>query len=66
MNRLSLKNNRLKLKTAGKLPIILHEFIEYCPIQLKKTGGCQHVTDWTCKHSDLNRLYAQKSPRSML
>ena len=32
MNRLSLKNNRLKFKTAGKLPIVLEEFIEYTPI----------------------------------
>ena len=29
MNRLSLRNNRLKSKTAGKLPIILEEFIDY-------------------------------------
>jgi hypothetical protein len=29
MNRLSLGNNRLKFKTAGKLPIVLEEFIEY-------------------------------------
>ena len=32
MNRLSLRNNRLKFKTAGKLLIILEEFIEYTPI----------------------------------
>jgi hypothetical protein len=33
MNRLSLRNNRLKFKTAGELPIILEEFIEeYMPI----------------------------------
>ena len=32
MNRLSLKNNRLQFKIAGKLPIILEEFIEYTPI----------------------------------
>ena len=32
MNRLSLRNNRLKFKTTGKLPIILEEFIEYTPI----------------------------------
>ena len=25
-------NNRLKFKTAGKIPIILEEFIEYTPI----------------------------------
>ena len=33
MNWLSLRNNRLKFKTAGKLPIILEEFIEQTPIQ---------------------------------
>jgi hypothetical protein len=31
MNRLSLRNNRLKFKSAGKLPFILEEFIEYTP-----------------------------------
>ena len=29
MNRLSLRNNRLKFKGAGKLPSILEAFIEY-------------------------------------
>jgi hypothetical protein len=29
---LSLRNNRLKFKTAGKLPIVLEEFTEYTPI----------------------------------
>ena len=29
---LILRNNRLKFKTAGKLQIILEEFIEYTPI----------------------------------
>jgi hypothetical protein len=32
MNRLSLRNNRLKLETAGELPIVLEEPIEYDPI----------------------------------
>ena len=32
MNWLSLRNNWLKFETAGKLPIILGEFIEYIPI----------------------------------
>ena len=31
-DRLSLRNNRLKFKTAGKLPVILEEFIAYTPI----------------------------------
>ena len=35
--------NQLKFKTAGKLQIILEEFIEYTPILQRKTGGCQHV-----------------------
>ena len=29
--RLSLKNNQSKFKTAGDLPIILEEIIEYTP-----------------------------------
>ena len=32
MNQLSLRNNRLKFKTARKSMIILEEFIEYTPI----------------------------------
>ena len=32
MNRLSLRNNRLKFKIAGKLRVILEEIIEYTPI----------------------------------
>ena len=50
MNRLSLRINRLKFKTAGNLPTILEEFIEYTPIQWRKPRWCQHVTGWTCKH----------------
>jgi hypothetical protein len=36
MNRLSLRNNRLKLKTAGELLIILEEFIGMYPILIKE------------------------------
>jgi len=37
MNRLSLRNNRLKFKIAGKLPVILKElFIEYAKINKGK------------------------------
>ena len=33
VNRMSLRNNRLKFKSAGKLPIILEESVEeYTPI----------------------------------
>ena len=31
MNRLGLRNNRLKVKTEGDLPTIFEEFIEYTP-----------------------------------
>jgi len=31
MDRLGLKNNQLKFKTAGKSPIVLEEFIKYTP-----------------------------------
>ena len=31
MNRLSLRNNRLKLETLGELPIILEESLENIP-----------------------------------
>jgi hypothetical protein len=29
MNRLSLRNDRLKFKIAGKLSIVLEEFVKY-------------------------------------
>jgi hypothetical protein len=32
MNRLSLRNNLLKFKTAGKVLVIVEEFILYTPI----------------------------------
>ena len=56
MNRLSSRNNRLKLEASRNLPIDLEESIE---IYLKmnesiKTGRCQHVTGWI---QDLDRLY---------
>jgi hypothetical protein len=66
MNRLSLRNNRLKFKTAGELPIVLEEFIEYTPRLKRKTVGCQHVTGWTCQHYDLNRSCPKTSPITAL
>ena len=45
-----LRINRLKLKTLGGLPITLEEFMEYTSNYLRRTEGCQHVPDWTCKH----------------
>ena len=42
MHRSSLRNNRLKLETAGELPIILEEFLEYTIPQINK-GEPEHV-----------------------
>jgi hypothetical protein len=62
MNRLSLRDNWWKFKTAGKLPIILEEFTEYTPPFNK---GNQRMS--TCKPVGLTKTristdYAQKSP----
>ena len=53
MNRLSLRKNRLKFKTAGGLPIALEEFMEYTSNKYRETEGCQHVTGWTCMPKNL-------------
>jgi hypothetical protein len=48
MNRLGLRNNRLKfIKTAGELPITLEEFMDISQILYRKTEGCQHVNGWS-------------------
>ena len=67
MNRLSLRNNRLELNTAGKSPILLEEFIEYTPSLIKEN---QRMST-SCNRLDLQTLaristscYAQKSPQS--
>jgi hypothetical protein len=36
--------NWLKFKIAKRLPVILKEFVDYTPILIRKTEGCQHVT----------------------
>ena len=40
----------VKFKTEGKLPITIEEFIGYTLLIILKTGECQHVTGWSCKH----------------
>ena len=54
MNWLSLRNNRLKFKTAEKLSIILEEFVEYTPNLIKENRRM-----WTCNRSDLQSLGSQ-------
>ena len=50
-NRLSLRNNRLKFKTVGKLPIDLEEYMEYTPYLIKEN---QRLS--TCNRLDLQTL----------
>ena len=58
--------NRLKFKTAGKLPIILEDSLEYTPILKKENWRMS-----TCNRLDLQTLGsstgydAQKSPRPL-
>ena len=54
MNRLSLRNNRLKFKTAGKLPIVSEEFKEHTPILMKQNRRMS-----TCNRLDLQTLGSQ-------
>ena len=56
INRLSLRNNRLKFKTSEKLQIIFEEPMDYTSNEYRKTKRSQHATGWTRKHSDLNQL----------
>ena len=45
MNRLSVRNNQLKLETAGEIQIILEEPVEeYTQMNKAKTRRCQRVT----------------------
>ena len=54
MNRLNLRNIRLKFKTAGKLPTILKEFIEYTPNLIKENRRMS-----TCNQLDSQTLGSQ-------
>lgn len=66
MNHLSLKNKWLKLKTSGNSHIGLEEYREYTPNRKKKgSKRCQqHVTDWTWKQQDLDRVCPKLSPET--
>ena len=56
----------MKFTTAWNLPIILEEFIEYTPIQWRKTKGCQIVTGWTSTPTRISTDYAQNLPNHSL
>ena len=51
-----------RFKTAGKLPIVLEESVEYTSTFWRKTKRSQHVTGWTGKHLDLNQWHPKTSP----
>ena len=60
LNRLSLRNNQLKFKIAGKLRIIFEEFIEYTPIyQSFYENRKENRRMWTCNRLDLQTLGSQ-------
>ena len=59
MNRLSLRNNRLKFKIVGKLSIVLEEFVEYTPKENQRIS--------TCNQFDLQTLGSQLvMPKNLL
>ena len=51
MNRLSLRSQRLKFKTAGKFPIVLEQSMEYTSKLIKKNWKIS-----TCSQLDLDTL----------
>ena len=63
-NWLSLKNNRWKFTTAGNLPTILEEFIEYTPI-LKGKPEDVNMSLVGLANTRISTGYAHKSPRSL-
>jgi hypothetical protein len=65
MNQLSLRNNRLKSRTAGKSPIISEEFDEYTPIQLRKPKDVS-LYPVGLANTRISTDYAQKSPGSLI
>ena len=61
MNRLSLRNNRPKFKTARKLPIILEESIEYIQFNKGKPEAID-ILLLGLANTMISTDYAQKSP----
>ena len=65
MHQLSLRNNRLKFKTAGKSLIILEEFIENTPINKGKPEDV-NMQPVELVNAIISTDYAQKFPLSPL
>ena len=67
MNRLSLRNNRLKFKTSGELPVIWEESIEeYTSNEWKQNRKIMSTCNWLDLESHESwptiYIYAQKLP----
>jgi hypothetical protein len=65
MSRLSLRNNRLKIKTSGEVWIILMEFREYTSNKIRiteKMSTCNPVCTWNLT----SRINLQKSLQTLL
>ena len=65
MNRLSLRNNWLKFKTSGKLPIISRGIYEIRLKLVKKNGKLTTCNRLGFGNTRISTNYAQKSPRTL-
>jgi hypothetical protein len=61
MNRLSLRNDRLKFETAGILPIVVEEYIEHAPNLIK-----EHRKMSTCNRLDLQTIFNKRVAGAMV
>ena len=66
MNKSSDWNNQATIRAIVKGIRMNYSWLDYGRIWhqnfIKKNERCQHVTSWTCKHSDLDRLCQKNSP----
>jgi hypothetical protein len=60
-NWLSLRNNRLKFKTAGKLPVVLEELVEYAPPFYREKLKMSTMEPVGLGSTGMSTDYAQKS-----
>ena len=65
MNRLSLRNNQLKFKTSGQLPMVLEESMEDISNQSRETER-SHMYPLGLGNTRISTAYAQTSPRTLI
>ena len=66
MNWVNFRVNWLKLKTSGKLPIILEEFREHIPQINKEKLKDVNMDAIEIGNTRISTNYVQKSPRSLI